>query len=118
MKKLILVAAIATFPLVSMATNTTICDGGTPTSITGVDDGTKFIQVTLNPQCSANTIVVYDQGNTAAWGGSGSKKGKNTFLGSTNGGAVKAHSADCGTDGCNATEAGAAATAAASITGS
>ena len=117
MKKLILIAALAAFPVASMAAATVACTGGSPTAITGVTDGSKFVQVDLNPQCSANSIVEFDQSSTALWGGSGSAKGKNTFFGSTNGGSVKVHGA-CLASGCATTAVEAAVTAAAAITGS
>lgn len=114
MKKLVMLGTLALAPVVAMAATTTLCNGGTATKLAGDTTGASFVRVDLNPQCSANTIVQVDQSATALWGGSGSKKGKNAFLGSTNGGAVKVHAA-CATSGCSTTETGAALAEAAKV---
>lgn len=109
MKKLLLVAALATFPMMSMAAAPNACSGGSGTAIDFATDGTKFVRVQFTPVCSANSIVQYGQDATTLWGASGSAKGKNTFIGTTNGGSVKPNgSGACGDDGCSSSEVGSA----------
>ena len=120
MKKIILLGAFALAPMIAMAANVSPCTGAAGpgvAAITGDATGTYFLRSNLTPQCSSNTIVTVDQSATALWGGSGSKKGKNAFLGSTNGGAVKPN-AVCAATGCSATEVDAAVLVAATISGS
>jgi hypothetical protein len=119
MKKIILLGALALAPMVVMA-QTTPCTGTAGlgvAAITGDTTGTYFLRSPLTPQCSSNTIVTVDQNPTSLWGGSGSKKGKNAFLGSTKGGSVKPN-AQCANTGCSATEVNAALAVAAAISGS
>lgn len=110
MKKLLLIAALATFPMMSMAAAPDACDGtGTGTAIDSATDGSLFVRVAFTPVCSANSIVQYGQDATTLWGASGSKKGKNTFIGTTNGGSVKANGTGaCADNGCDDTEVGSA----------
>ena len=113
MKKFILIAAFAAFPVASMAATTTACAAGAGTAIASDATGASFVRVGFTPVCSANIIVRFDQNNTVLWGGAGSTKGKNAFRGSTDGGSVKAHTTDCGTNGCAEGEVDAAVTASA-----
>lgn len=117
MKKMIVLGALALAPMFVMAAAEKPCTGTAGLAVadvTGNTDGSKFVRTTFKPQCSANTLVTVDQSATALWGGSGSKKGKSAFLGSTNGGAVKPN-ASCAAAGCSDTEVDAAVTAAALI---
>lgn len=114
MKKLVMLGTLALAPVVAMAATTKLCDGGTATKLAGDTTGASFVRVDLNPQCSANTIVQVDQSATALWGGSGSKKGKNAFMGSTNGGSVKVFKA-CAATGCTTNETGEALAEAAKV---
>lgn len=86
-----------------------VCDGGTAFKNT-VNGGAGttvttpiFIKTGFNVQCSANTIVSYNEVNSNAFAvASGSKKGNKTFVGSSAGGGI-AESANCATTGCVAT---------------
>lgn len=115
MKKCIFVVALALASMTAIAVDNP-CTGtaGEGAKVSGATDGTLFVRVEFKPQCSANTLVTVDQNPTALWGGAGSKKGKNAFLGSTNGGAVKVN-APCDSKGCSDTEVDAAVGEAAKI---
>ncbi|MBN8441481.1 MAG: hypothetical protein J0M28_07245 [Thauera sp.] len=76
-----------------------------------VKTATKFIATDFSQKCSANVISAYDEDNVGAWIVSASKKGKNYFMGHTNGGAavpVKDASVTPGTDPTPATHLDAA----------
>lgn len=77
------------------------------TSVASSDTG--FVKVGFTPKCSANVHVYYDLTGTAAGVGSASTKGKTSFRGNTNGGAVQKYT-DCASTGCTATNASDAAT--------
>lgn len=60
------------------------------TGFTAAAGGTTgFVINTFTPKCSANVYAAIEQSEIAAAVASGSKKGKNLFSGSTNGGGVK-----------------------------
>lgn len=102
-----------------------VCNGGV--GVTSTVNGGKSAALATSPiflvrgfdvQCSANTIVSYNEVSPTAFGvGSGSVKGNQTFQGSSAGGGVS-RSADCAATGCTAanvtTATAAAAVAAAS----
>jgi hypothetical protein len=76
--------------------------------------GTHYMVTAIAPKCSANTNVAGMDGTSGAWYavGSNSVKGKTSFGGHTNGGAV-AKTADCAiAGGCTPAEAVTAKTAA------
>jgi hypothetical protein len=98
--------AVTAFLTVSSvyATGTTVCSApatagdGTPivnngTSSTGFSPAnsgtTPFVINNFTPKCSANVYAAFEQTEIAAGVAAGSKKGKNLFSGSTNGGGVK-----------------------------
>ena len=78
-----------------------------------------FVKTGFDVQCSANTLVSYNEVSGTAFAvASGSMKGNQTFIGSSNGGAVTTSAKCTGTnDACtaaNVTTANAAATTASS----
>ncbi len=102
-----------------------VCDGGTAFKNT-VNGGAGtvvtpanviFIKTGFDMQCSANTIVSYNEVSGVSFAvASGSKKGNRTFIGSSAGGGI-AESAACARTGCigtDVTTANAAATTASS----
>lgn len=97
-----------------------VCDGGTAFKNTvngGASNATIttpiFVQRGFDVQCSANTIVSYNEVSPTGFAvGSGSRKGNRMFKGSTAGGGI-AEAGTCATTGCtgaNVTTANAAAT--------
>ena len=100
----------------ALATDTTICTGGAaagpgtvPPSGTA---GTHYMIRAISPKCSANVHLVGTDGTSGAWYavGAASVKGKSSFKGNTNGGAVSTHAACAIPGGCTGTEATAART--------
>lgn len=78
--------------------------GAVPASGTA---GTNYMMQAIKPQCSANVQLAGTDGTNGAWYavGSNSVKGKTSFKGNTEGGAVAKH-ADCAkAGGCTAAEA-------------
>lgn len=78
-----------------------------------------FIKNGFDVQCSANTIVSYNEVSGTAFAvASGSRKGNQSFIGASNGGAVTTSAKCTGTNdactGANVTTANGVATAAAS----
>ena len=130
-------AAGATLPISAGSGNATtasttgeycVCDGGTAgkstvnggSGIVILASGTIFVKNGFDVQCSSNTIVSYNEvGSTAFAVASGSKKGNQSFVGASNGGAVTTSAKCTGTnDSCTganvSTAMGIAAAAAAS----
>lgn len=101
-KKLIfgLVASLVAAPSFATA----LCAGdGAQVAVATAD---KFIATGFTQKCSANVISAYDEDNIGAWIVAASKKGKNYFMGHTNGGAavpVSGASVTPGTDPTPAT---------------
>lgn len=107
------------------ATEQCVCNGGTAvkSTINGgsgtVNSAPIFIKNGFDVQCSANTLVSYNEVSPNAFAvGSGSTKGNQSFVGSTAGGAVTTSAKCTGTaDACTpanittATAAGATAAA-------
>ncbi len=101
-----------------------ICDGGLSRKNT-VNGGSGtvittpvFVKNGFDVQCSNNTLVSYNEvGSTSFAVASGSKKGNQTFIGSSNGGAVAVSAKCTGTNdaclGANVTTANGLATTAA-----
>jgi hypothetical protein len=96
-----------------------VCDGGTAvkSTVNGGKGNTAtspiFLQTGFDVQCSANTIVSYNEVSATGFAvGSGSKKGNQSFKGSSAGGGVAKH-ADCAASGCIATDVTTAITQAA-----
>lgn len=95
-----------------------LCDGGAAqkTAVNG-GKGTSiatplFMKTGFDVQCSANTIVSYNEVSGVAFAvASGSKKGNQSFQGSSAGGGV-AKSGDCTAAGCIGTDVTTALTAA------
>lgn len=124
MKKIIISSALVAGLLGSFgafAADTVICTGtaGPGTAPAFGVAGTNYMIRAIAPKCSANTNVAGTEDATGAWYaiGSNSVKGKNSFAGNTNGGAVSASAACAVPGGCTAAESvtarGVAATAAA-----
>lgn len=98
----VMVAGVA---LSAQAGTTAICGGtaGSGTAVDAATDGTTFVRTAFKPQCSQNVLLSVDQSSTAIWGAAASKKGKNVFGGSSNGGAVRAVGT-CASTGCATAE--------------
>lgn len=126
-----LVGSVTASPSAFAVSNTTVaagtaavaCGGGTaakydqyggpgaPNTVTA-----NFVKVGFSVQCSSNThVAFFDQSPTTFWVGSGSGKGNQRFMGSSNGGAVVTSGACTTTTGCVAADATAAASAASSM---
>lgn len=102
-----------------------VCNGGTAFKNTvnggaGVSIATPiFAKTGFDVQCSANTIVSYNEiSGTAAAVASGSRKGNQRFKGSTAGGGISLHAACASTNGCIGTDVTAAMAAAVTDAGS
>lgn len=98
-KRILAALAFVAISGVAQAAGTAVCTGtaGNGETVSGVTDGTAFVRVDLVPKCSANVQLSFDQNATAAGVCANSTKGKNTFGGSTSGGAV-ARTGDCTLD--------------------
>lgn len=103
-------AAAISFPVFAQSSATAVCDGGAggdknvaaSTNFLrapgGATTGTAFVM-----KCSNNVFLAYNESATAIAVGSASKKGKNTFGGTSEGGQVKVIGACSGE--CSATSA-------------
>jgi hypothetical protein len=96
------------------ATEQCVCDGGAAvkSTVNGGKGQTAttpiFLQSGFDVQCSANTIVSYNEVSSTGFAvGSGSKKGNQSFKGSSAGGGIAKH-LDCAASGCIATDVTAA----------
>lgn len=112
MKKTMYVSVVLAGLLGSLnafAADTTICGGGAAAAGTAPASGTagtNFMVSAISPKCSANVNLAGTDGTSGAWYavGSNSVKGKSTFGGHTNGGAV-VKNGDCAVaGGCTAAE--------------
>lgn len=85
-KKLIfgLIASFIAAP--SFAAAPDLCKGDGKDA--AVETAGKFIATAFTQKCSANVISQYGEDNVGAWVVTASKKGKNYFMGHTNGGAA------------------------------
>lgn len=94
----------------AQAASTAVCTGpitaGPGVAITADED--LFVKVDIAPKCSANVQLAYDQDATTFGVCANSKKGKNSFGGTTEGGGVSAQGAACPSSGCEAPDAAAA----------
>jgi hypothetical protein len=103
-KALILsVLAAAAFSPLANATGevcTGVATGGTVAITTTAN---MFVIVPFTAQCSANVYSNYAEDATRLGVVAGSKKGKNYFGGSTNGGGIKVQG-PCAATGCSTTE--------------
>lgn len=115
MKKVILSAVLASAAIGSMNANAasgtaTICGGGSVatagSTVTTATD--TFVKLSFSPKCSANVYLVDNDQNTYYGVGSGSTKGKTTWVGSTAGGGIAKYT-DCAATGCTSSNAQAAA---------
>lgn len=124
MKKVILAAVSLAALAASMNANastgqTVVCSGQNAgagaafadPAVASVTD--TFHKAAFTPKCSANVWLTYDDQTTFVRVGSVSGKGKNSFGGSTAGGAVKAYTACASATGCTSAEAATAMSAAA-----
>ncbi len=104
---------------------TCVCNGGTAFKNT-VNGGAgtaiatpRFAKTGFDVQCSANTIVSYNEiSGTAAAVASGSRKGNQAFKGSTAGGGIALHGACTSNNGCIGTDVTGAMTQATTDAGS
>jgi len=94
----------------AQAASTAVCAGpltaGPGTAIAA--DEALFVKVAIAPKCSANVQLAYDQDATTFGVCANSKKGKNSFGGTTEGGGVSAQGDACPSTGCVAPTAAAA----------
>jgi len=104
MKKIVLGGVLAVAALTSISANAvTLCTGGVAKNGASVASSTNFVKVSFTPKCSANVFLDgTDSSGTLYVVGAGSRKGKKNFVGSSNGGAVCALTADCAAGGCTA----------------
>lgn len=107
MKKIILAAAVVGFSSGAFAQATgNACVGTGVASPVGSNPAvaSEFVQVQFTPKCSANTYVAFAQSQTAFGVAAASSKGKNYFIGNSNGGGVRVDSTAgaCPANGCTA----------------
>lgn len=126
MKKFGLISMVSAGLLLSSfgaQAQTLVCTGGSAgngATIPSGTAGTNFMVTSIAAKCSANVYLSGQDGTSGAWFavGSVSTKGKNSFAGHTNGGAVAPSTACAVAGGCTQGEAetarGAANTAAGS----
>lgn len=95
-KQLLVAALFLGVSSVAQVQATDLCTGtaGDSVQIDGVTDGSKFITSDLKIKCSKNTQIVVDQTATGVGVCANSIKGKTTFKGGSETGAV-AKSDDC-----------------------
>lgn len=115
MKRLIPSLALIAGFLVSasaFAEDTAICKGGVATAPKAGTAGVHYMMREISPKCSANVFLEGTDGTSGAWYavGAASVKGKSSFKGNTNGGAVGVHTACAVPGGCTVDEAQAART--------
>ena len=117
MKKIILASVTVAAALASLsvgAATATVCAGGAGGSGAQQTTATDtFVKVAFTPKCSANVYLIGDDNQTYYRVGSTSVKGKNSFGGSTAGGAVAPTACGAAT-GCTSSDATSAATNASS----
>jgi hypothetical protein len=122
MKKMFISLALAAAAAgaASSANAVTACSGsaGNGATITNATDGSLFVRVAFVAKCSANVVSEYQDQTTTFAVAAGSKKGKNTFVGNTAGGAVKPSGTACSSSGCTETEVTSALAVAAAMASS
>lgn len=102
MKTRILIASL--FLVASSYSNATaVCDGAGAAGAKAIQAG-DFIKEAFNMNCSKNVFLDYSESPTVVTVCAASKKGKNAFGGSSDGGSVSAAGA-CAGDGCVVTDA-------------
>jgi hypothetical protein len=104
MKKALILSVLAAVAVSPLANATAVCDGaaaGATKAVTTSAD--SFVIVPFTAQCSANVYSNYSEDATRLGVVAGSKKGKNFFGGSTNGGGIKPQGA-CAATGCSTSE--------------
>lgn len=109
MKKILLAALLGSLASVSFAAVENVCTGTTATTVSvetataptsGTAD-TRFIKSDFNFNCSANSILLYEeQGATLLTVGAASVKGNEYFGGHTDGGAVTSYGKCADSKGC------------------
>ncbi len=103
MKKALILSVLAAAAVSPMANATAVCDGAAPGVSKSVSANSLFVLVGFQTQCSSNVYSNYTESPTAFGVVAGSKKGKNLFGGSTNGGGVRQVSS-CAATGCSTAE--------------
>lgn len=104
MKKIALMALVVGFSGQALAVD--LCLGTAAKAQVAAADvdatgaGTKFLRSQFFQACSNNILLKFSQDTTKAWVASGSKKGKTSFLGNTEGVAPRASSTACTATGC------------------
>jgi len=112
MKKALILSALAAAAVSPMANATAVCAGAAAGATVAVTTtANMFVIVPFTAQCSANVYSNYSEDATRLGVIAGSKKGKNSFGGSTNGGGIKPQGA-CAATGCSTAEITDAASAA------
>ena len=107
-KRILAALAFVAISGIAQAAGTALCTGtaGNGVTVAGETDGTAFVRVDLVPKCSANVQLSFDQNTTSAGVCANSTKGKNTYSGTTEGGAVSVAAPCTVTSGaCEAPEA-------------
>lgn len=120
MKKIILASVLAVSAVGANAAVSAIC-AGNPAQVSAVTAdpssataATTFVRVGFTPKCSNNVHLVGDDGTIYYRVGAASIKGKNSFGGSSTGGAVQPFASCAGSSGCVSADAASAATNASS----
>lgn len=112
MKKIILGSVLAVaLTQTAHATSQTVC-AAPSAAANGAQvtaDTTTFVKTAFTPKCSANVHLIGDDQGTYYGSGAVSSKGKNSFVGSTAGGGVRAYASCAAATGCTSSEAGTAA---------
>jgi hypothetical protein len=103
MKKALILSVLAAAAVSPMANATAVCAGDAPGVSKSVSANSLFVLVGFATQCSSNVFSNYTETPTAFGVVAGSKKGKNFFGGSTNGGGVR-QVGPCAATGCSTTE--------------
>ena len=106
------VGAVAATP--AMAGSGNACTGVAATSYNMTTASNSFVQIPFTGKCSANVFMSWEDSQTVMAVGAASKKGKNIFIGHTNGGGVRPRGGTdvCPATGCTQSEASSAATVA------
>ena len=96
------VGAVAATP--AMAGTGNACTGVAASSYNMTTASNSFVQIPFTGKCSANVFMSWEDSQTVMAVGAASKKGKNIFIGHTNGGGVRPKgtaTADvCAASGC------------------
>ena len=104
MKKALVLSVLAAAAVSPLANAAAVCGGNaTGSTVAYTTTANMFVIVPFTAQCSANVYSNASEDAVRLGVVAGSKKGKNFFGGSTNGGGIRAQGA-CAATGCSTTE--------------